>query len=110
MLHQEAARLVVAPEARAERREIDLIRGFAVVAAVHEGVQGGQFAHHLRDHIVQFLAVRHPIHQRQVARADGVPVHAVHVAVVEIIALQPPRIHEDAAKIRARIGGEGPAR
>ena len=108
MFHDEAAGLLIAPEARAERRQVDLVRGFADIAAVHEDVQCRQLAHHLRDHIVQLLAVGYAIDQRQVARTHGIPVHALHVAIVEVIPFQPPRIEKDAAEVRARIREERP--
>ena len=108
MFHHESAGLFIALQKRAERRQVDLIGWSACIPAVHKDMQRGQLADHLRDHVVQFLPVRHPIDQRQIALAHGVPVHPLHIAIVKIIALQTPRVQKYAAEIRARIREEGP--
>ncbi len=108
MFHHKAARLFIALQQRAQRRQVDLIGRFACIAASNEDVQRGQLADHLRDHLVQLLPVRYPIHQRQIALTHGVPVDALHVAIVEIIAFQAPRVQKYAAEFRARIGEERP--
>ena len=59
---------------------------------MNKRVQRRELAHHLRDHIVQFFAIRHAIHQWQIAIANPRPIQSMHIAVVEIIALQPPGI------------------
>ena len=59
--------------------------------------------------IVQFFAVGDAVDQRKVAVADFGPVHAVHVAVVEIVALEAPGVEEHAAEFGAGVGENRPA-
>ena len=96
VLHHEAAGLLIAPQPRAETWPVHVILGLARVAAANKSMQRGKLADHLRDHIVKLVAVGHAIHQRQVAVAHRRPIHAMHVAVVEVVALQPPCIQKDA--------------
>ena len=60
--------------------------------------------------VVQLVAVGDAIDEREIAVAHGDPVDALHVAIVEIVALEAPCVEEDAAKLLARIGGDGPVR
>jgi hypothetical protein len=76
---------------------------------VHEGVQGGELSHHFRNQVVQFLAVAHAIDQFAVSIAHSGPVHAVHVLVVEIVAMQPPGILESFLEFIAGDHRKGPA-
>ena len=82
--------------------------GLRCVAAADEGVESGELADHLRDDIVELVAVGDAIDERQIALAHGDPVDALHVAVVEVVALQPPGIEEEAVELLARSGMEGP--
>ena len=65
-------------------------------------------ADHLRDDIGQLAAVGDAIDERQVLGANRRPVDAVHVAVVEVVALEPPRLDEHLPPFVARIEAERP--
>ena len=67
-----------------------------------------EFADHLRNDVVEFGAIGDAIDEGEIAIARGGPVDALHVLVVEIVALKTPGIEEDAAIFVAGIGGEGP--
>ena len=108
MVDAEAAGLVVAGERRAQRRRLHLIGAASRVTAAHEDVQRGQFAHHLRQDVGQLRAIGDAIDERQVLRLHRRPVHAVHVAVVEVVALEPPRLGEHLPPLVARIEPERP--
>ncbi len=110
VLDDVAAGFLVAPQNGAERGDVDVVGRLARVSAADEGVQRGELADHLRDNVVQFVAVGDAIDEGQIAVAHGGPIDALHVAVVEVVALQPPGIEKEAAELFARIGGEGPVR
>ena len=108
VIHAVAAGLVVARERGAERGRPDVVRPRPHVAAAHEDVERRQLAHHLRQEVAQLGAVGHAIDQRQVLGADGRPVEAVHAAVVEVVALEPPRLGEHLPPLVARVEVERP--
>ena len=93
-----ASRSVVAPQRR--RRHVVFAR--PLVAAVDEDVQRRQLAHHLREDVGQLAAFGDAIDQRGVLGPDGGPVHAVHLAVVEVVALEAPRLGEHLPPLVAR--------
>ena len=79
-------------------------RGLPRIAALNENVQRGKFTHHLREQIVEFFTVGDAIHQGQITVADFGPVRAVHVAVIEVVALHAPGIEKDAPILGSGIG------
>ncbi len=91
-----------------QRGGLDLLPPLAQVAAVDEDVERGQLAHHLAEEVRQLGAVRDPGDERSVLLQHRGPVHAVHVAVVEVVALEPPRLDEHLMPLLARIDGELP--
>ncbi len=108
MLHAITACLLVALERSAERCERDLIGAAAHVAAADEDVERRQFADHLREDVAQLGAIGHAIDERHVLRLHRRPVEAVHAAIIEVIALEPPRLREHLAPLVARIESERP--
>ena len=56
-----------------------------------------------RDQVAEVGAMRHERHQRAVLVVDRLPVGAVHRRVVEILALDPPRLAEDLRPLGTRI-------
>ena len=103
-----AAGLDVSGRSRAHRCRIDVVGARALVTAPHEDVQRRQLAHHLRQHVGQLGAIGDAIHQRRVLRAHGRPVHAVHLSVVEVVALEAPAFGEHLPPLVARVQPEPP--
>ena len=64
MLHNVAADLLVAAQYRSQCCCFNLVDGRARVPAGNERMQRREFAHHLRNHIVEFAAVRDAIVRR----------------------------------------------
>src|SRR6056297_168319 len=64
------------------------------IAAGNIGVADVELGDHLAHQVVEILARGHVLDQRAVARAQRVPVVAVHVRYVEIIAEPPPDLVE----------------
>ena len=110
VLDDVAAGFLVALENGAEGGGVNVVGGFARVSAADEGVERGELADHLRDDVVQLAAIGDAIDEGQIAVAHGGPINALHVAVVEVVALQPPGIEKEAADTLAGVGGEGPVR
>ena len=48
-------------------------------------MQGGQFADHLSDEVIELTAGRDAVDERFILAPHFVPIHAVHLGVVEII-------------------------
>ena len=94
MVHDKAAGFLITAKPRTEGGDFHLVGRLSCVTADHEGVKHGEFADHLGDHEIQLIAACDTVHQRKVAVAHGNPVDAVHVAVVEEVALEAPRIDE----------------
>src|SRR6185437_2722769 len=99
-----------AVKARAERSQLDVVIGLALVATKDERMEGGKLAYHLRDHIVQLVAVRHAVDERQISVAHGNPVDALHVRIVIVVALEPPGIEKNAAVLGAGRRSPSPVR
>ncbi len=57
-------------------------------------VHGADFRHHLSEQIVEIRAVPEAVHEGREMGAHGFPVHAVQIAVIVMIAVQTPGIHE----------------
>ncbi len=102
VLHHESTGLLIAAQARAQRSHSDVVFRLSLVAAMDEGVQRRQLTDHLRNHIVQFIAIRDAIDQGQIPPLHRDPVHAMHVPVVEVVAFQPPRVEKEAVELIPR--------
>ena len=98
----------VAGRSRPERCRRDVVFARPLVAAVDEDVQRRQLAHHLGQDVGELGAIGDAIHQRRVLRAHGRPVHAVHLAVVEVVALEAPGFGEHLTPLVARVEPELP--
>ena len=111
VLHHEAAGLFIPPQPRSEGCQVNVVLRLARIAAPNKRVQRGKLAHHLRNHVVELVAVGHAIHQRQIAVAHRRPIHAVHVAVVESNRA-PAATHPGTCPWYSsrRIGGDRPVR
>src|ERR1700756_1961531 len=110
VLDEVAAGFLVAADNGAERGEVDLVGRFPRIAATDEDVQRGKLADHLSDDIIQLIAIRHAIDEREIAVADGFPVESVRVAVVEVVALEAPGVEEQFVEFGLGTGRETPAR
>src|SRR5262245_7776490 len=108
MLHPIAAGLWIAFEQRAERAHLHLIGPAPQVAASDESVKCRQLSHQLSDDIVQLLAVSDAIYQGKIFLAHGNPIDAMHLSVIEIVALQPPGVDEQFTKLIAWFERETP--
>ena len=73
------------------------------VAGADEDVKRRQLGDHLRDDIRQLAAIGDAFGQRGVLGAYRRPVQTVHVAVIEIVALETPRLDEHLPPLVARI-------
>ena len=71
------------------------VRRQAEVAAADVGMRVREFGDHLAEHVVEIGAVADVGEQRLVLGAQGVPVVAVHVRHVEVIAVAAPDLAED---------------
>ena len=74
-----AARGCIAREFRSQARDLHLIGAAANVAAKHEGMQHGKFAHHLRQQVAQLLAIPNASDHFHVLVAHRGPIDAMHV-------------------------------
>ena len=90
--YEKAACLFVASRSHTERSKVDVIGWLPCIATYDEGIQGAQLAHHLGDHIVQFVAIRDAVNKGQIAVARLRPIDALHVAVIKVVALQTPSV------------------
>ena len=59
-----ASGLRIAAQFGTEGSDVDVVGGFAAIAAMNEGVQGGELADHLGDDVIEFFAVRDAIDER----------------------------------------------
>ena len=75
---------------------------------MHARVQRRELADETADQVRQLGPRRHPVHQRQVLRERAFPVDAVHVGVVEIVALHAPSVDHHLAPVLADVHAEGP--
>ena len=64
----------------------------ATVTTVVVGMTNVELADHLADDVTDIFAAVGIIHHCQVPLADAVPINAVHVRVIEIVAEDAPRI------------------
>ncbi len=78
-------------------------RAFLDIAPAAIGVGGVQLRDEFPEHVVDVPARHGVLEQLAVALAHLVPVHAVHARVVEIVALQPPRVVEDLPPLGHRV-------
>src|SRR5262245_17642864 len=101
MLHPIPAGLRIAFEQRAERAHLHLIGPAPHIAAEDESVKSRQLSHHLSYDIVQLLAVGDPIYQGKIFLAHANPIDAMHLSVIEIVALHPPGVDEQFTKLIA---------
>src|SRR5262249_54463258 len=99
MLPPIPAGLRIAFEQRAERAHLHLIGPAPHVAADDESVKSRQLSHQLSYDVVQLLAVGDPIYQGEIFLAHGDPIDTMHLSVIEIGALQPPRVDEQFTKL-----------
>ena len=73
------------------------------VAAAHVVVAHHHLAHHLGKQVVEVGAVRHVGQEGGVLFLGGGPVQAVHVGVVEVVALQAPHLVKHLGPLVARV-------
>src|SRR5215471_14709540 len=99
MLHPIPAGLKVSFEQRPERAHLHLIGPAPHITADDESVKSRQLSHQLSYDIVQLLAVGDPIYQGEIFLAHGYPIDAMHLSVIEIVALQPPGVDEQLTKL-----------
>ena len=73
-------------------------------------MESGELADHLRDDVVELTSVGDPIDERHVAILHGRPVDPLHLTVIEVVALEPPRVDEELTKFDTGVGQDRPAR
>ena len=100
--------LGVALELCAQPGETGFLGALAQLARRDLAVQQAQLAHHLRHDLGQLAALGDAFHQRRVLGAHRGPVHAVHVLVVEEVALHAPGVIEHLAPFGLGIDGDLP--
>ena len=108
MVHTVAACRRIAREAGSQGGQLDIVGAFPRIASEDEGVERRKFTHHAGDEGAQFVAVPHAPQQLAVFLPHQLPIDAVHVGVVEIVAVEPPGIGEGFTEFIGWNDGEGP--
>ena len=81
----------------------------ADVAAAVVGVADVEFAEHLAQAIRQVATRADAVGQGAILLPDAFPIHAMHLGVIEEIALQPPGLVQHLLPFFARIDAQRPA-
>ena len=92
----------------AERGRLGHLVVVAFLASAHLRMQDAQLGRHLPGQVFQFVAIRHPCQQRQVARTHGIPVDTAHVRIEREFPVHAPGVVEHLLPFRAWIDGQAP--